>query len=237
MPSSNDRRTCSIESEGVPAIGDVFGTGGPARHCQWGGHCDADQPDLVPTWTPPHLAHVSVAPRKPTAAPTDPVALSTAADFAVPLVARSKRGLAGHRIARRHGSWFGFRSAQAPRQGPPPGPYRDRTEFTGGPSAPQSGSTAFLQETARNGCYCARPQSVVATAAPVRQSGRSIFAAPRRPDSAGAQWYHVGGAGEVAGSATRRGAVHAMSDVLGTLTYIVVGSGDRGRRRTKFASL
>jgi hypothetical protein len=52
---------------------------GPARHCQWGGHCDADQPDLVPTWTPPHLAHVSVALRKPTAAPTDAVALSTAA--------------------------------------------------------------------------------------------------------------------------------------------------------------
>lgn len=57
----------------------VFGIGGPDRHCQWGGHCDADQPDLVPTWTPPHLAYVSVALRKPTAAPTDSIALSTAA--------------------------------------------------------------------------------------------------------------------------------------------------------------
>jgi hypothetical protein len=39
---------------GCPRNRVVFGTGEPARHCQWGGYRDADQPDLVPTWTPPH---------------------------------------------------------------------------------------------------------------------------------------------------------------------------------------
>ena len=68
-----------MEKLGCPRNRVVVGTGGPARHRQWGGHCDADQPDLVPPWPPPHLAHVSLALRKPTAAPTDSVALSTAA--------------------------------------------------------------------------------------------------------------------------------------------------------------
>jgi hypothetical protein len=69
-----------MEIRVFPAIGSFSGQKGrPCMHCPWGDHCHADQPDLVATCTAPHLAHVSVALRKPTAAPTDSVALSTAA--------------------------------------------------------------------------------------------------------------------------------------------------------------
>jgi hypothetical protein len=43
----------------------VFGTEGRPGHWQWRGHFCADQPDFVPTRTPLHLAHISVARRKP----------------------------------------------------------------------------------------------------------------------------------------------------------------------------
>ena len=62
---SASRITRSMESRG--------------RHSHRGSYFCTDQPDLIPTRTPPHPAHVSVALRKPMAVPIASVAFPTAA--------------------------------------------------------------------------------------------------------------------------------------------------------------